>query len=312
MSNGLPSKVEIREVGPREGFQSFHAVVPTQQKLALIAALAQTGISEIEVTSFVRPDRVPQLADAESLVVALPKNSNVRFTGLYLNRAGFARSEATGVLKNRGWMYTSPSQSFLKANSNTSIAEALKGVAEWCALFKAHGKSVYGLMVSNAFGCAYEGAIAPHAVSDLVSQYCSELSRHGEKLAEICLADTVGMGTPSSVEAVLRALQPLGIPLSLHLHDTRGLGLVNAYVGLQHGLSIFESSIGGVGGCPFTPGAAGNIATEDLVYLCHSLGIHTGIDLELTCKAARVAESIWGAPLPGRVYKTFAMIAQGS
>jgi len=312
MSRGLPSKVEIREVGPREGFQSLHAVVPTQQKLALITALAQTGISEIEVTSFVRPDKVPQLADAESLVTGLPKSSTTRFTGLYLNRAGFERSEATKALHNRAWLYTSPSETFLKANSNTSIAEALKGVAEWCRLFKTHGKSAYGLMVSNAFGCAYEGEIAPQAVIDLVSQYSSELHRHGEKLAEVCLADTVGMGTPRSVETLLSGLKPLGITLSLHLHDTRGLGLVNAYVGLQHGVSTFESSIGGVGGCPFTPGAAGNIATEDLVYLCHSLGIHTGIDLALVCKAARIAESIWGSPLPGRVYKNFPATAHGS
>jgi hydroxymethylglutaryl-CoA lyase len=160
-------------------------------------------------------------------------------------------------------------------------------------------------MISNAFGCAYEGTIAPQVVSELVSRYCSEVRQHGQQFAEICLADTVGMATPSSVEALIAALRPLGIPLSLHLHDTRGLGLVNAYVGLQHGISIFESSIGGVGGCPFTPGAAGNIATEDLVYLCHSLGLETGIDLSLLCHAARIAESIWGHVLPGRVYRTF-------
>lgn len=305
MASALPTKVEIREVGPREGFQSLHAVVPTERKLELIAALAATGLTEIEVTSFVRPDRVPQLADAESLVAALPQNESVRFTGLYLNRAGFQRGEAAKTLDNRGWLYTSPSESFLKANNNTTIADALGKVSEWCALFEASGKTLHGLMISNAFGCAYEGAIAPQAVRDLISRYLSEARQHGQHVAELCLADTVGMATPSSVEALIAALQPLGIPLSLHLHDTRGLGLVNAYVGLQQGISIFESSIGGVGGCPFTPGAAGNIATEDLAYLCHSLGVETGIDLSLLCHAARVAESIWGHALPGRVYKTF-------
>jgi hydroxymethylglutaryl-CoA lyase len=159
-------------------------------------------------------------------------------------------------------------------------------------------------MVSTAFGCAYEGEIAPQSVVDLVSQYLDILGREGEKPSEICLADTVGMANPLSLERCISAIRGLGIPVSLHLHDTRGLGLTNSYVALQLGVTTFETSIAGVGGCPFTPGAAGNVATEDLVYLCETLGIETGLDLAGLCAAAKLAERIMGIPLPGRVYKT--------
>jgi hydroxymethylglutaryl-CoA lyase len=305
MSQRYPTKIEIREVGPREGFQSFLAVVPTPAKLRLIEALAQSGLQEIEVTSFVRPDKVPQLADAEALVNALPAHAGVRYTALYLNQTGFKRAEAALAIKNRGWLYTSPSKTFLKANNNTTPEEALARVAEWCGLFKDHGKDVYGLMVSNAFGCAYEGQIAVDVVVELVNKYQAELARNKQALREVCLADTVGMGDPDTVERMVTTLAPLKIPISLHLHDTRGLGLVNAYAGLRSGVTIFESSVGGIGGCPFTPGASGNIATEDLVYMCHTLGIQTGVDLAALAKAAHVAQSIMEHSLPGRVYKTY-------
>jgi hydroxymethylglutaryl-CoA lyase len=305
MTAKFPKRVEIREVGPREGFQSYHRVVPTADKLRLIAALSATGLKEIEVTSFVRADRVPQMADAEELVVALPEvDPSVRFTALYLNQVGFKRSEAFKTLQCKGWLYTSPSQSFLKANSNTSIEQELLRVTEWTKLFREHGKYVHGLMISNAFGCAYEGAVTSTAVAELIERYRQELGKHGESLREVCLADTVGMGTPQTVAECIERVGLQGIPVSLHLHDTRGLGLTNAYVALELGVSIFESSVGGIGGCPFTPGAAGNIATEDLVYLLNSLGIDSGVDLPAVCQAARLCEGIMGMPLPGRVYRT--------
>lgn len=299
----FPQRVFIREVGPREGFQSFAKVVPTDRKVDLIHALVQAGLHDIEVTSFVRSDKVPQLADAEDLVARLPSDSRVRYTSLYLNKRGFERAEAAAVLSNQGWLYTSPSQSFLKANSNTSVEESLREVASWCSLFREHKKKVHGLMVSTAFGCAYEGAIAPQIVVDLITQYIDALRREGEAPAEICLADTVGMADPLSLERCISAVRALGIPVSLHLHDTRGLGLTNSYVALQLGVTTFETSIGGIGGCPFTPGAAGNVATEDLVYLCQSLGIETGLDLSGLCAAAKLAELSMGGALPGRVYK---------
>lgn len=300
----FPQRVVIREVGPREGFQAFSKVLPADKKIDLIYSLVQAGLREIEVTSFVRSDKVPQLADAADVVGRLPSVPNVKFTALYLNRKGFERAEENGRLSNLGWLYTSPSQSFLRANSNTSIDEALRDVAGWCSLFRAHKKKVYGLMVSTAFGCAYEGQVAPQAVVELVSRYIDTLARDGEALSEVCLADTTGMANPLSLERTISAIRGLGIPVSLHLHDTRGLGLTNSYVALQLGVTTFETSIGGIGGCPFTPGAAGNVATEDLVYLCESLGIETGLDLAGLCAAAKLAERIMGLPLPGRVYKT--------
>ena len=304
MKNGFPEKITIREVGPREGFQNFKTVVPTESKLELIESLSQSGLREIEITSFVRPDKVPQLADAEELVSRLKPVKGVRYSALYLNTVGFKRCVATGKLNTKGWLYTSASEQFLKANSNTTIEAALNTIPEWISLFSQSRAPLHGLMISNSFGCSYQGAISSSTVADLVSRYLNCLSESNSQLKEICLADTVGMANPSTIEACILALEPFGIPISLHLHDTRGLGLTNAYVGLRLGVSTFESSVGGIGGCPFTPGAAGNIATEDLVYLCNSLGIETGVDLAKLKSSARLCASIMGCSLPGRVYKT--------
>ena len=301
----LPSSVLIREVGPREGFQIHPRVVETEKKLELIRALVDAGLSEIEVTAFVRPDKVPNMADAERLVAALPTDAACTFTALYLNVKGFQRAEAAPTLKNRGWLYTSPSETFLRSNNNLSIQEALDAVPEWSKEFRQVGKAVYGLMVSTAFGCGFEGVMTPHAVSNLVSRYIAVLDGLGEKLSEICLADTVGRAHPNSVRACVQLLRPLGIPISLHLHNTWGLGLANVYAGLCEGVRIFESSVGGLGGCPFTPGASGNVATEDVVYLCHALGVSTSLDLDKLCHAAELAESTVGGPLPSSVYKAW-------
>lgn len=305
MNTNIPRRVLIREVGPREGFQNLSTVVPTDRKLELITLLADAGLAQIEVTSFVRPDRVPQLADAEELVRQLPRRARTCWKALYLNQKGFERAEASGRLSNEGWLYTSPSETFLSKNSNSSFEKSISEIPAWCELFRAHGKNAHGLMVSNAFGCNYEGEISAERVANVVSGYLDALRKHGESPHEICLADTVGRATPVSLERCVTAVQKLGVPLSLHLHDTRGLGLLNVYLGLQLGITTFESSVGGVGGCPFTPGASGNVATEDVVYLCESLGFETGIDISRLCQAARLLESLVGFPLPGKVYKTF-------
>jgi len=305
IAQALPSSVLIREVGPREGFQILPRLFETQQKLKLIQALVDAGLSEIEVAAFVRPDRVPSMADAEALVAGLPANTRTLFSALYLNVKGFQRAEASGALRNRGWLYSSPSESFLRSNNNTTIDEALAAVPMWCDEFRRVGKRVHGLMVSTAFGCGFEGAVKPDAVLRLVGRYRQALASVGEELAEICLADTVGVAHPNSVRACIQALRPLGIPLSLHLHNTWGLGVTNVYAGLCEGVSIFETSIGGLGGCPFTPGASGNVATEDVVYLCHALGVSTGLDLEKLCSAAKLAESIVGTSVSSGVYNAW-------
>jgi hydroxymethylglutaryl-CoA lyase len=305
ISQTLPSSVLIREVGPREGFQILPRVVETDKKLALIQALVDAGLSEIEVTAFVRPDKVPNMADAEKLVAALPTNVVCTFTALYLNVKGFQRAESAPTLKNRGWLYTSPSETFLRSNNNLSIAEALEAVPVWSAEFRQAGKNVHGLMVSTAFGCGFEGVVTPLSVFNLVERYLAVLDGLGEKPSEICLADTVGRAHPNSVRSCLQLLRPLGIPISLHLHNTWGLGLANVYAGLCEGVYIFETSIGGLGGCPFTPGASGNVATEDVVYLCHALGISTSLNLDKLCHAAELAESTVGGPLASSVYKAW-------
>ncbi len=305
IAQALPSSVLIREVGPREGFQILPRSFETQQKLKLIEALVDAGLSEIEVTAFVRPDKVPSMADAEALVAGLPNTLQASFTALYLNVKGFQRAEAVGLLQNKGWLYTSPSESFLRSNNNTTLDEALASVPMWCDEFHRAGKRVHGLMVSTAFGCGFEGAVKPEAVLRLVERYHDALSSVGEGLAEICLADTVGVGHPNSVRACVQLLRPLGTPISLHLHNTWGLGIANVYAGLCEGVSIFETSIGGLGGCPFTPGASGNVATEDVVYLCSSLGITSGVDLEKLCCAAELAESIVVTSLSSGVYKAW-------
>lgn len=302
-SHSLPQQLTIREVGPREGFQILKKSFPVEQKLKLIEALVKASVPQIEVTSFVRPDLIPQMADAEELVARLPTAPEVEFSALYLNPKGFERAEQSGKLRNRGWLYTSPSNTFLRANNNTTVDKSVAAVPDWAAMFRRYGKRVSGLMVSNAFGCSYEGKISAAAVASLVERFAAACEAAGERISEVCLADTVGMGNPKSVRECIAAVKPLGFTVSLHLHDTMGLGLANAYAGLLEGVSIFETSVGGVGGCPFTPGAAGNVATEDVVYLCHEMGIKTNINLERLCEAAQLAEFIIGTELPGRVYR---------
>jgi hydroxymethylglutaryl-CoA lyase len=300
----LPSEVLIRELGPREGFQIHSAVIPTEKKLELIAKLVAAGLRSIEVTSFVRPDRVPQLADAEQVVAGLPATAGAtEFTALYLNQKGFQRAEATGSLRNLCWLYTAASNSFLQANSNVSIDAALAAVPEWLRTFNAAGKALHGLVISTALGCEIEGEIRPARVIELVERYLAACEAEGSHISEVCLADTVGRGTPATVREAVRGVRALGPNVSLHLHDTRGLGMVNVYAGLLEGVSIFETSVGGLGGCPFTPGAAGNVPTEEVVSLCEGLGIKTGVDVLKCCAAARTAEKMLGSALPGKLYK---------
>lgn len=252
----------------------------------------------------VRGDKVPQMADAEQLISQLPEVSGVEYTALYLNTKGFARAEATNRLSNVGWLYTSSSDSFLRANNNTSIAQSLSAVDEWANSFQSAGKSIWGLMVSTAFGCEFEGVIPVATVGKLVERYLSRAAAVGQPIKEVCLADTVGRANPRAVRELVQSVAALGVVVSLHLHDTWGLGLCNTYAGLEAGVAVFETSVGGLGGCPFTPGSAGNVATEDLVYLCDSVGVVTGLDINKLCVAAEFAEALIGQPLSGHVYRT--------
>ena len=302
----LPKSVRIREVGPREGFQNLAHVVPTDQKLELINQLSRTGVGEIEVASFVRADRVPQMADAEAVVQGLVSQVGVRYTALYLNQQGFTRAEAAKRVDNSGWISIAASETFLKKNSNTSIEKIVNEIPEWIATFKKYGKSLHGIMVSSAFGCTYEGRVTVEKLISSLSSIVATCEENGATISEICLADTVGLGDPEDVRRKISAVRQRWpkSEVSLHLHDTKGIGLANAYAGLLEGVTTFDASVAGLGGCPFTKGAAGNIATEDLVYMCEQMGVATGIILEQYIIAANIAERLAGSTLPGRVYRS--------
>jgi hydroxymethylglutaryl-CoA lyase len=303
----LPKKIYVREVGPREGFQILQKVISTADKLTLINALIDAGLGEIEVTSFVNPKRVPQMADAEELVSKLQKSNSVKYYGLYLNQTGFVRAEKTGKLDNKAWLNCAFSDQFLQNNANSSIQGMLDSVPEWLKAFDSYGKQFYGILFSTAFGCSYEGRITISKARNVMCKLKDCLSKNNvNEVHEICLADTIGWGTPLLVKEMIfltREVFPIA-KVSMHFHDTRGCGIANVYSALEEGIDCFDSSIGGLGGCPFAhvtnrQGAAGNIATEDLVYLCEEMGIETGINLSKLVIAAKLAEQITGTRLMG-------------
>ncbi|MCB0333088.1 MAG: hydroxymethylglutaryl-CoA lyase [Bdellovibrionales bacterium] len=300
----FPSKVLLREVGPREGFQTLKKIVPTNEKLELIRLLASAGAPEIEVASFVRPDRVPQMADAEEIIQGLPQ-ANILYKGLYLNAKGFERAEQTGRLSNEAWLYTAASATFLKKNNNTTQEKFYESIPGWIELFRQYQKPLHGIMISTVFGCNDEGTIPPETVMNIIEEAQKRVSDSGERFQEVSLADTVGLGNPENVRKMIGEIRTMypSLRVSLHLHDTRGSGMANVYAGLMEGIDCFEASVGGLGGCPFAKGAAGNVVTEDVAYLCESLGISTGIDLERYAQAAEYAESITGLALPGKYFR---------
>jgi hydroxymethylglutaryl-CoA lyase len=305
----LPKRVLIREVGVREGVQSSRLLLPTEVKRDLVLELAQSGVQSIEVTSFVRGDRVPQMADADTLVSSLgAPPAGVEYTGLYLNARGFERAVAHANLTNRGWVYLATSNQFLHHNTNSSIDLELAAIPEWKERFATAGIPFFGVMISMAFGCGYAGKGAALQLKPILEKTKAALDAHEIDVNEVSLADTVGMGTPDDVRrgvSAVREVFPKAAP-SLHLHDTRGLALVNAHAGLHEGVEVFESSLGGVGGCPFTPGAAGNIVTEDLAHFCAELGVETGIDLARYCHVVRRLEGVLGTKLPGKMSRVLA------
>lgn len=301
----LPEKVTIHEVGPREGFQFEAAVVPTQVKVEFIEALARTGLTDIEVASFVRPDVVPQMADAEELVAQLTQFPGVTYTGTYLNVKGLERASKTGKLRLKHGLTIAASETFSRRNQRADHPAALEGLEKRADLFVRWGIAGVSLGVATAFGCNYEGDVQLGSVLDWIRRL-EELARSkGLVPEEIRLLDTMGWANPRRITEAVEAIGGLwpGIPISLHLHDTRGLGMANAYAALVLGVSDFDTAVGGLGGCPFAGhrGAAGNLATEDFVLLCQEMGIATGVDLDALIDCACQAESIVGHALPGKV-----------
>lgn len=291
-----PDRVSVYEVSPRDGLQNERATVPLADKIRLIDALVAAGLERIEITSFVSPKWIPQLADADDVARIVNEYPNVVYSALCPNEKGLARARGTRVAEIAVFM--SASETHNRKNVNKSMRESLEAAAVTTKLAKAENLRVRGY-VSTAWGCPYEGDVPIATVARIARQ----LVDFG--CYQISLGDTIGAGTPRQTAAVLDAVLA-EVPLdaiALHMHDTRGTALANIVVGLQYGVRTYDASIGGLGGCPYAPGAAGNVATEDLVYMLRGMGVETGVDLERLVEAGRAAESIVGRTLPSKVLK---------
>jgi len=293
LTASLPARVDVYEVGPRDGLQNELRIVPLEGKLRLIAALVEAGERRIEATSFVSPRWIPQLSDAEEVLKNLPRVAGVTYSALVPNLKGLDRARAAGL--GEAAVFISASETHSKKNINKSIAEALSVAGDVTRGALAAGMRVRAYL-SVVWGCPYEGSVP----IDRVVELCRRLADMG--IYQLSLGDTVGVGVPNQTEEVLAAVTR-HVPvekLALHLHDTRGLALANALVGLYAGVTTFDASIGGLGGCPYAPGAAGNLATEDVVNMLHRMGVETGIELEKLVEAGEVAQELIGRKLSGK------------
>ncbi|MBS0559126.1 MAG: hydroxymethylglutaryl-CoA lyase [Proteobacteria bacterium] len=300
----FPKFVQLNEEGPREGFQFEKGPIPTARKIELIDALSETGLNQIQVVSFVNPNRVPGMADADEVVRGFKRKPGVRYTALWLNDKGLKRAVASG-LDIKGSLSLTASEKFVQRNQQRSMADNLAAQHEMIRLYQSYGLPVERGSIMAAFGCNFEGEIPHERVLGLVQTMFDLAAEHGLTLKTVSLADTMAWATPVSVRALVGKVRNRwpDLKVALHLHDTRGMGIANAYAGLEMGVDTFDSTVAGLGGCPFAAhkGAAGNVCTEDLAFMLHEMGIETGIDLEKLIEAARLAEDIVGHPLPGSV-----------
>jgi hydroxymethylglutaryl-CoA lyase len=302
----LPKSVEIHEEGPREGFQIEPGPISTQDKIRLIDALSETGLHHIQACSFVNPRLVPGWADAEAVVAGFTAKPSVRYTGLYFNGSGLDRALAfKDKLTISGSISLTASEAFTKKNLHRTHAENLDAMKRQAELHIAKGLPVTRVGVMAAFGCNYQGDISPAQVVKTLDDGMKIAAETGAKITLFSLADTMGWATPVRIENVIGTVRQRWpeMKISLHLHDTRGLAVANAHAGLKMGVSRFDSTVGGLGGCPFAgqPKAAGNICTEELVLLCEEMGISTGVDLDKLIEVGRMAEAIVGHQLPGEL-----------
>lgn len=289
----LPARVTIVEVGPRDGLQNERAAIATTDKVAFVDRLSEAGHSVIEVSAFVSPKWVPQMADAAEVFGGITLKPGVRYTALVPNRAGLERALAAGVQEVA--IFAAASETFSRRNINQSIDESLEVYAQVCADAGAAGLRVRGYL-STCFVCPFEGPIAPTRVADVAARLIDI------GVFEVAVSDTIGAAHPGHVPVVLDAVTKR-IPLSqiaLHFHDTRGTALANVLAGLDYGVTTFDSSAGGLGGCPYAPGASGNLATEDLLYMLNGLGIETGVELDRVADSSRFIEGRLDHKLPSR------------
>jgi hydroxymethylglutaryl-CoA lyase len=292
----FPDSVEIVEVGPRDGLQQEQTFLPTSVKVDLVEALIDAGLKRIQVASFVHPKRVPQMADAEALCAAIPRRSDIIYSGLALNLKGVERAQNAGIAHID--ISISASEAHSQRNANRSIAEAQAEFEEMVALARSYNMFVRG-GIQCVFGYEQPDDVKMERVVDIARCHL-ELG-----MDELALADSAGFANPKTMTALLETIMPLAgdTPVVLHLHDTRGMGLANVLAALRCGVQHFDTSFGGLGGCPFIDGAAGNIATEDTAYMLESMGVQTGIDLGRLSQISQGYEQKLGHALPGKMYK---------
>jgi isopropylmalate/homocitrate/citramalate synthase len=285
--------VKVIEVGPRDGLQNENVTIPTQAKVDYITALGDAGLRVIEAGAFVSPKWVPQMADSAAVYRDIPKDPGVEYPVLVPNMKGLERAIEVGVTSIA--IFTAASESFNKRNINMSIDESFENFAQVVPRALGEGMRVRGY-VSTAFGCPYEGEVPPEKVLEVVARLL-DLGCY-----EVSVGDTIGVGTPMQVQGVIGMLLQVIPPkrLAMHFHDTRGTALANTLAALEMGITTFDSSAGGLGGCPYAPGASGNMATEDLIYLLDGMGIESGVDLKRLVEASSIIAPYLDHPLPGR------------
>ncbi len=296
--NDFPQRARIREVGPRDGFQNEPEVIPTAEKVRLIGMLAASGLERLEVTSFVRADVIPQLADAEEVLDAIDRPTGVSYSVLVPNERGLERALAHRDRFDEVNLFLSASETHNRKNVNRSISESLDGLERTIASARDAGLRCEGV-ISTSFGCPYEGEVPP----DRVLEIAERLAAAG--CEEVAFGDTTGMANPRQVGEFFAAARERfgGVELTAHFHNTRGQGLANALAALEAGISSFESSFGELGGCPVPPGSTGNVSTEDLVSMLHEMGVETGIELPRLLAASRAAQEVLGRPLGAHVLR---------
>jgi isopropylmalate/homocitrate/citramalate synthase len=284
----------LREVGPRDGLQNEEQVLPPQTRAELVDRLAAAGLKRIEAASFVNPERVPQMAGAEEVVATLDRRDGVAYSGLALNDRGYERLRETGL--DEVSFAVGATESFSERNAGVSVEGALDDAERIVKRATEDGLRA-SLTISVAFGCPFEGAVDPQRVLAIAERLAAT------EADELVLADTIGVGTPTNVWALVEQVAAFGKPVGGHFHNTRNTGYANAYAAVGAGASLLDASVGGLGGCPFAPEATGNIATEDLVYMLEGEGVETGVDLDKLIEISRWLEELLGRQLEGYLYR---------
>tara|TARA_Y100001934_G_scaffold173666_1_gene205974 strand:- start:1723 stop:2688 length:966 start_codon:yes stop_codon:yes gene_type:complete len=302
----LPKKVDIQEEGPREGFQIEPGPISTERKIELIDALSATGLKKIQVASFVNPKRVPGWADADAVIDGFAAKEGIVYHALWLNEKGIERAmQHSDKLTHMGSISTTASETFMKHNTNRSFEINREVQRGQLKLYKKYGIEVRRASLMTAFGCNFEGSVAPGTAVERLREILDIAAEEGTDIEILSLADTMGWAAPKGIKEVVGKVRETWPDkrICLHLHDTRGMGVANVYAGMEMGVDLFDSSVAGLGGCPFAAlkGAAGNVCTEDVVFLCNELGIETGVNLDKLIEVARLAEDIVGHPLPGSI-----------